>query len=314
MTFTLDPGLAAALAPFMTGEPGPTEIPGDWQSIRDNVAVGQAALGALVPSFPEVTQSVFTTTRADGTEMNLYWFAPAERSSSAAVVHAHGGGMVAASVALFAPYIAQYVALSGVPILSIEYRLAPEGRDTDLAEDVFTGLMWLTEHHTELDVDPERIGLFGESAGAGIAAGVAILARDRGVPVAQQVLIYPMLDDRTVVPDPQLDGIANWTYVSNQTGWGALLGKSRGTDSVSPIAAPGRLTDFAGLPAAYIEVGALDIFRDEDIRYAMNLLTAGVSTELHVHPGLLHGFDQFAPTADVTKRSLADRVRVLRSI
>ncbi len=314
MTFTLDPELAAALAPFMTGEAGPAEVPGDWQSIRNSTAVGQAALGALVPSFPEVNQSVFTTTSMDGTAVSLRWFAPAERSSSAALVHAHGGGMIAASVDLFAPYIAQYVALSGVPFLSVEYRLAPEGRDTDLAEDVFAGLAWLTENHAELDVDLDHIGLFGESAGGGIAAGVAILARDRRVAVAQQVLVYPMLDDRTVVPDPQLDGIANWTYVSNQTGWSALLGDSYGTDSVSPIAAPGRLTDFAGLAPAYIEVGALDIFRDEDIRYAMNLLAAGVSTELHLHPGLLHGFDQFAPTADVTMRSLADRIRVLRGI
>lgn len=314
MTFALDPELADALAPFMTGDPAPAEVVGDWQTIRDNVAVGQAALGSLVPAFPEVTRTTAATTSADGTELALRLFTPAERSSRAAVVHAHGGGLVAGSVDLFDPYITQYVALAGVPFLSVEYRLAPEGKNTDLAEDVFAGLTWLVEHCAELGVDREHIGLFGESAGAGVAAGVAILARDRGIPVAQQVLVYPMLDDRTITPDPQLERIASWTYASNQTGWGALLGDARGTENVSPVAAPARLTDFAGLAPAYLEVGALDIFRDEDIRYAMNLLAAGVATELHVHPGLLHGFDQFAPTADVTRRALADRIRVLKAI
>jgi acetyl esterase/lipase len=293
MTFTLDPELAEALAPFATELPAPDEFIGDWKTIRANVAIGQAALGALVPSFPDVAQSTFTAKTADGRDVALRWFAPTERSTRAAVVHAHGGGMVAASVDLFAPYISQYVALSGVPFLSVEYRLAPEGRNTDLAEDVFAGLNWLAQHSDELEIDPRRIGLFGESAGAGIAAGVAILARERGIPVARQILIYPMLDDRTVTPDPQLEGLANWTYASNETGWTALLGDDRGATSVSPVAAPARLTDFAGLPETYIEVGALDIFRDEDVRFALNLLTAGVPTELHVHPGLLHGFDQF---------------------
>ena len=127
--------------------------------------------------------------------------------------------------------------------------------------------------------------------------------------VAGQLLVYPMLDDRTVTPDPLLAGIASWTYSNNAIGWGALLGDQRGTDTVSPVAAPARLTDLGGLPPAYIEVGALDIFRDESVGYASRLLAAGVPTELHVHPGVLHGFDQLAPEAAVTRRALADRVR-----
>ena len=312
MSFTLDPELAAALAPYATDEPTPE--PTGWRPIREAVAIGQAALGALVPPRPDVTRVTFSTTAADGTAIELRWFAPAGRASAAAVVHAHGGGLVAGSVDLFDPYLARAVGDSGVPILSVEYRLAPEGQGTTPAEDVFAGLAWLVEHAEQLDVDPARIGLYGESAGAGIAVGTAILARDRGVHLAGQVLVYPMLDDRTVTPDPLLDGIASWTYRSNAIGWEALLGDQRGTDAVSPVAAPARLADLRGLPPTYIEVGALDIFRDEDVDFAMRLLAAGVPTELHVHPGLVHGFDQFAPGAAVTRRALADRVRVLRSL
>ena len=312
MSFTLDPELAAALAPYATDVPTPEFT--DWHPIREAVAIGQAALGALVPPRPEVTRATYSTTAADGTAIELRWFAPAERVSAAAVVHAHGGGLVAGSVDLFDPYLARAVGDSGVPMLSVEYRLAPEAQGTTPAEDVFAGLTWLVEHAEQLDVDPARIGLYGESAGAGIAAGTAILARDRGVHVAGQMLVYPMLDDRTVIPDPLLDGIASWTYRSNAIGWEALLGDQRGTDAVPPVAAPARLADLRGLPPTYIEVGALDIFRDEDVDFAMRLLAAGVPTELHVHPGLVHGFDQFAPEAAVTRRALADRVRVLRSL
>jgi acetyl esterase/lipase len=123
-----------------------------------------------------------------------------------------------------------------------------------------------------------------------------------------------MLDDRNVVPDPELVPFITWTYDSNMTGWGALLGERRGRDEVPATAAPARLTDFAGLPSAYIEVGELDIFRDEDIEYARRLGAAGVSTELHVHPGLPHGFDAVAGATSAGIRSRADRMRVLQSL
>jgi acetyl esterase/lipase len=154
----------------------------------------------------------------------------------------------------------------------------------------------------------------GDSAGGGVAAGVAIAARDAGIPVARQILIYPMLDDRTIEPDPWLASTASWPYDSNFTGWNALLGADRGTADVSPLAAPARLTDFAGLAPAFIEVGDLDIFRDEDIEYALGLVRAGVSAELHVRPGCPHGYDRFAHESEVVQRSLADRYRVIRAV
>jgi acetyl esterase/lipase len=207
------------------------------------------------------------------------------------------------------------VSASGVPMLQVEYRLAPEHPHPTPVEDCYAALGWLTAHAAELGVDPARIAVMGDSAGGGLAAGVALLARDRGGPaLARQVLVYPMLDDRTRTPDPEIVPYATWTYDDNVTGWDALLGEAAGTDDVSPYAAPARALELAGLAPAYIEVGELDAFRDEDVAYARRLAGAGVSTELHVHPGCPHGFESFAPATDVARRSTDDRVRVLRSL
>jgi len=164
-------------------------------------------------------------------------------------------------------------------------------------------------------VDPARLAVMGDSAGGGLAAGVCLLARDRGGPaIAQQILVYPMLDDRTSVPDPQLVPFLTWTYDDNVTGWRALLGESAGDGDVSPYAAPARATDLSGLPSTYIEVGELDIFRNEDISYARRLADAGVSTELHLYPGCPHAFEGLAPNAPVSQRAVASRVRRLCSL
>ena len=130
--------------------------------------------------------------------------------------------------------------------------------------------------------------------------------------LARQILLYPMLDDRTTTPDPEIVPFAGWTYDDNITGWNALLGERDGDTPVDPTAAPSRLTDATG--SAYIEVGQLDIFRDEDITYALTLSHAGVPVELHLHPGVPHEYDAIAFDADVSRRALADRHRVLKSI
>jgi acetyl esterase/lipase len=223
--------------------------------------------------------------------------------------------MIMSNVGLYDGAVARYVSASGVPMLSVEYRYAPEYPGLTSVEDSYVALRWLSDHCAELGVEPDRIAVMGDSAGGGIAAGLALLARDRGGPaVAQQILIYPMLDDRTTVPDPELVQFAGWTYEDNLTGWSALLGGSAGSPDVSPYAAPARMNDAADLPPIYIEVGELDIFRNEDIEFARRTALAGVSTELHVHAGVPHGWDVVAPGADVTKRAMADRIRRLKSI
>jgi acetyl esterase/lipase len=211
--------------------------------------------------------------------------------------------------------VRQYVAEAGVPMLVVDYRIAPEHPHPTPVEDCYAALVWLADHASTLGIDPARLAVMGDSAGGGLAAGVCLLARDRGGPaIAQQLLIYPMLDDRTVTPDPQLLPFLTWTYDDNVTGWGALLGESAGTDVVSPYAAPARATDVSGLPDTYIDVGDLDIFRDEDITYARRLSDAGVPTELHLHSGCPHSFEALARAADVSRRAIADRVRRLRAL
>jgi acetyl esterase/lipase len=128
------------------------------------------------------------------------------------------------------------------------------------------------------------------------------------------VLVYPMLDDRTITPDPALEGLTTWSYDDNVTGWRALLGDDAQGVDVSPYAAPARAADLSGLPPTYIDVGGLDIFRDEDIAYAARLSAAGVPTELHVVPGAPHGYEILGGLCDLTTRAMTDRSRALADL
>lgn len=318
MTFAFDPQVAATLEAIanQTG-PMPTPPPvGDVDSRRSALdAMLEQANNTAQPIAGEVEITDHEVTAADGTVIRARWYRLPSSDSRAAVLYLHGGGMILGSVPIFDGPVSRYVAHTGVPMLSIEYRLAPEHPHPTPVEDAYAGLVWLDTHAAEFGVDPDHIAVMGDSAGGGLAAAVAILSRDRGGPaLARQILLYPMLDDRTNTPDPHIVAFAGWTYDDNITGWNALLGE-RGDDSpVDPSAAPARLTDAGGLPPAYIEVGQLDIFRDEDVMYALTLSQAGVPVELHVHPGVPHEYDAIAFDADVSRRALADRHRVLKSL
>lgn len=223
--------------------------------------------------------------------------------------------MILGHIDLFDGSLARYVSASGTPILSVDYRRAPEHTHPTPVQDAYAGLVWLHEHAAELGVDPARIAVFGDSAGGGLAAAVSILARDRqGPPIAKQILLMPMLDDRNLAPDPQLAPFVLWSWDDNRTGWTALLGEAVAGPDVPASAAPARVGDPAGLPPAYIEVGQLDIFRDEDLTYALRLSRAGVPVEFHLHPGVPHEFEGIAFTSDIAKRVIADRVRVLTTL
>lgn len=267
-------------------------------------------------AFPEAVEfSDHHTAAPDGTEVLLRWYTPKQQMPGSAAVYLHGGGMIMGNVELYHGTVARYVADSGVPMLAVEYRVAPEFPGSIPVEDSYAGLLWLAQHAHRLGVDWARIAVMGDSGGGGIAAGLAVLARDRGeVALAQQILVYPMLDDRNVDPDPQLEPTAMWTYDDNVTAWDAVLGADRGSDAVSPHIAAARLGDATGLPPAYLEVGELDIFRDECLAYAQKLLDAGVSTEFHLHRGVPHGHDIWGGDLDVTQRTRADRIRILREL
>lgn len=316
MPFTLDPQVATALAPIMAATEGvdPPKV-GDIATRRENAEGLFGLITAGLPANDQVTRTSYTTKAEDGTDVALTWFAPPGEAPGSAALYIHGGGMIFGNLTQYDAIIARYVADSGVPMLAVEYRLAPEFPDPTPVQDCYAGLAYLAEHATELGVDPTRIAVIGDSAGGGLTAGVTLLAHDRGGPaIAQQILIYPMLDDRNTTPDPEIAPMAVWTYDDNITGWDALLGDKAGGDGVSVYAAPARREDFAGLPPTYIDVGEIDIFRDEDVHYAARLSAAGVPVELHLHPGAPHAFEGLAPTSDVGARAIADRVRRLRSL
>jgi acetyl esterase/lipase len=318
MSFTLDPEVAATLA-AMAEQSGPVPAPppiGDVESRRVGLNAMLAwANNEAQPIATEVELTDHQVTATDGTALLARWYHAPASDSRAAVLYLHGGGMILGSVPIFDGPVSRYVAHTGVSMLSIDYRLAPEHPHPTPVEDAYAGLVWLATHAVELGVDPDRVAVMGDSAGAGIAAAVAILSRDRGGPaLAHQILLYPMLDDRTTTPDPEIVPFAGWTYDDNITGWNALLGARDEHATVDPSAAPGRLTEAHDLPPAYIEVGQLDIFRDEDVTYALTLSRAGVPVELHLHPGVPHEYDAIAPDADVSRRALTDRHRVLKSL
>jgi len=315
MPYALDPELVPVMAALAAQAANAVPVRrGDWKALRETGNKGQAALAALVPPVSGVSTTSYTTTAKDGTPVELRWYAAEGSAPGPAVVYAHGGGMVLGSLDLYDEVLSWYAAQSGVPFLSVGYRLAPEVTGPTLAEDVFSGLTWLHDQASEMGVDPARIAVMGDSGGGAPAAGAAILARDRGVPLARQILLYPMLDDRNQVPDQARLPFLTWTYDNNYTAWQAVLGDSLGTPSVSPVAAPARLADFSGLAAAYIDVGDLDIFRDEAITYAQHLAQAGVPIELHVHPGVPHGWERFAPGSASALRAMADRTRVISAL
>jgi acetyl esterase/lipase len=317
MSYELDLELAPAMAALSAkAAAAPKPARGDWQAVRATAAAGQAYMATLVPPSPSVTTTDFRTHTLDGEgEIDLRWYTTAGSVKGSAVVYTHGGGMLGGSIDLYDTLVAWYVAQAGVPFLSVGLRLAPEApTSTAMAEDVFSALMWLHAHAEEFGVDRSRIAVMGDSGGGGPTAGAAILARDNDVPVAKQILVYPMLDDRNTTAGAIPDELLTWDYDNNYTGWVTLLGDELGTDTVSPISAPVRLADFTGLAPAYIDVGDLDIFRDESIAYAGRLAAAGIPIELHVHPGAPHGFERFVPDAAVSTRAMADRARAVSAI
>lgn len=312
MAFSLDPEVGAGLAALFA-EAGDAQPPvvGDVASRRENVEGLQTMVHGLLPMPADVTIQDFHATTEDGASLLLRWYSKDGVNPGSAVLYCHGGGMILSNVGIYDGPVARYVAATGVPFLSVEYRYAPEFPAPTPVTDCYAALQWLLGSAAQLGVDPARIAIMGDSGGGGVAASLAIYARDQGGPaIAKQVLIYPMLDNRNTTPDPELVPFATWSYDDNVTGWGALLGDASG----GPYAAAARLEDFTGLPPAYIEVGELDIFRDEDVAYARRLAAAGVSTELHVHPNVPHAWEALVPMAELSQRSATDRHRVIRRL
>lgn len=231
--------------------------------------------------------------------------ASANAAPRPAVLHIHGGGYIVGSVAESIEPMQQLCAAHGCVVVSVDYRLAPETPFPGSLEDNYAALRWLHASAHELGVDRSRIGLLGESAGGGHVAALALAARDRGeIPIAMQVMLYPMLDDRTGSSRkvPAHLGAYVWDAAANRFGWSSLLGVPAGAASVPRGSVPARAANLRGLPPTFIGVGSIDLFVEEDIAYAQRLIQAGVPVELFVAPGGYHGFDIIVPDAKISKR------------
>lgn len=232
-----------------------------------------------------------------------------------AILHTHGGGYIVGSAKGSILQCQDIARQLDCVVVTVEYRLAPETTYVGSVADNFAALLWLHANAAALGADPARIAAMGESAGGGHAALLALMARDRrSVPLCAQVLIYPMLDDRTgsTRTVPPFIGRIGWDAPANVFGWTSFLGQTPGGPSVPAAGVPARVRDLSGLPPTFIGVGSVDLFVDEDIDYARRLIAAGVPTELVVTPGAFHGFDAVAPETGLAKRFTAAKIAALR--
>lgn len=261
------------------------------------------AMWGQLPPQPTIQKTRYKVPSYDGAEIEIVRFADpswdGRDKPQAAWLYFHGGGMVTDGVDFFAPLTAQYAQQSGVPVFSVEYRVAPEFPHPTPVEDAYAALRWLSAKSKELNVDSARIGLAGDSAGGGLAMGTTLKARNEGFspPVGKVMLLCPMLDDRkmyTIPDDTLVARIATVPRHDMALCWEAYVGKDKagGPDgAVSELAAPSRVKDMTGLPPTYIDVGNLDLFREECVEFAARLAAADVDVEFHIYSGLPHGFE-----------------------
>ncbi len=222
-----------------------------------------------------------------------------------ALLWIHGGGYVLGSPAQDDILCRRFADTLGITVAAVRYRLAPEHPYPAPLEDCYSALQWLAGLPA---VDPGRIAIGGSSAGGGLAAALALLTRDRAeINPVLQLLVYPMLDDRSVGRHLDDTGHRLWNATSNRFGWQSYLGAAD-----PEVAVPARRTDLAGLPPAWLGVGTLDLFHDEDLEYARRLQSAGVPCEVHLVPGAFHGFDGIAPKASISRQFFESQCASLR--
>ncbi|MEU1532372.1 alpha/beta hydrolase [Streptomyces fagopyri] len=256
-----------------------------------------------------------TVSGADGARIPLSVFSPSGTPGTPGVTAApcvlwmHGGGMVMGDRFSQIDIPLEWLDLFGAVVVSVDYRLAPEAGGTTPVDDCYRSLLWVGAHADELGIDPARIVVAGVSAGGGLAAGVTLMARDRGTPpIAAQMLVCPMLDHRNTTPSSRQysGGPGVWTRETNEFCWRAVLGDLR-DEQVPAYVSPAIAEDLSGLPTTYIDAGSAEVFRDEDVTYAGRIWAAGGQAELHIWAGGFHGFDALYPQARVS--SAARRAR-----
>jgi acetyl esterase/lipase len=251
----------------------------------------------------------------DGYHLPIRIYKPASIEKELTVlVWIHGGGFVFGSADMNDTSLFNLVREMGIMIVSVDYRLAPKYAFPTPLEDCYTALEWVFDHAEELGVDPTRIAIGGASAGGGLAACLAQLSCDRVkvIPVFQ-LLVYPMLDDRTAFKkEIQHELVLTWSNASNYFGWKSYLGDKFGSENTLPYSVAARREYLTGLPPAWIGIGTLDLFYEENIAYAERLKQSGVDCELVVLPGVFHGFDTMHPEIPITKSFQQSQIDALR--
>ncbi|VVJ18823.1 Lipase [Amycolatopsis camponoti] len=311
MTYAIDP----ELVPWLDMLPAVTLT--DYEAlVAARSSMGQ--LGEVLPAYePANPIDVRDTTvpgPSDAPEVPVRVYSPANRTGAVpGLLYIHGGGFVLGDLDMFHASLLRLVDELGIVIVSVDYRLAPEHPFPAPVEDCYAALQWVEAKAAELGIDPARIGVGGESAGGGLSAAVALLARDRGGPaLCFQYLGIPELDDRLDTPSMRAyTDTPLWNQPNAVFSWTSYLDAEPGGDGVSPYAAPARAADLAGLPPAFVTTCQFDPLRDEGIQYAQRLAHAGVATELRHYPGTFHG-SGMVETAAISRRMFADEVDALR--
>lgn len=317
------PQVDPELRPLLDLMPDPGLDAATLSQVRRFAATPPEGPAALLAAGGSVERSDHTVTAPDGAAVPLTVLRPSgqDRSTPVPVVYwIHGGGMVMGDRFSNIDIPLEWLVRFGAVVVTVDYRLAPEANGAVPVEDCYRGLLWVADHADELGVDPERLVVAGTSAGGGLAAGVTLLARDRGTPViAAQLLVCPMLDHRndTVSSHQFEQAPATWTRGMNAFGWRSVLGDTP-AEAVTPYVSPALAEDLSGLPDTYVDAGSAEVFRDEDVAYASRIWAAGGQAELHVWAGGFHGFDALAPDATVSvaaRRARTDWLgRVLRAV
>jgi acetyl esterase/lipase len=277
---------------------------------------GLEALMGEMPDRTDVTKADLTVPGHDGdpeVPVRVYTPMAATDGPRAGLLYIHGGGFIHGSIAMMDIPCQMYCGELDAVIVSVEYRLAPEHPYPAGLHDCYAALVWMHANADELGIDPDRIGVGGGSAGGGLSAAVALLARDRGGPaLCFQFLQIPELDDRLQTPSMlAFTDTPLWNRPNAEWSWKHYLGSLHGRDDVPYTAAPARCTDLSGLPPAYVSTMEFDPLRDEGILYALGLLQAGVPVELHSYPGTFHGSGLIASAA-VSQREAAESLEALR--
>lgn len=275
------------------------------------------AMTSPLPAMPDgIEQVVHTVSTSDSHEVTVYHFrrrGEPRQDGAPAIVHVHGGGHIALSAEQCVFPHNALVSRTGVQMLSIDYRLAPEHPYPTPLDDCWVALKWVYANAQRLSIDAARIAVMGEGAGGGLAAALALRSRDYALspPLSKQILVYPTLDDRTTTN--RAGGLAFWTDIDDIPGWTWCLEPDAGTNRVEAYAAPARLEKVEGLPPLYLDCLQLDIFVHECLEHVGSFVAANIPTECDIHPGLPHEFEALAPSASVTQQAIINRDKATTS-